>query len=460
MKVGSYRLFGLYPSEAQLAQIADLATSGLSPGKVGDRQTWLAAVRTVNPQFERLNDPLLEEAYKSWLDRIWQSVWRRNEEEINDLWEHARHLSVAEHCRLVYPVDGEVKVEDGEVRIRTALEKQKLTNVKVFDSRQWFLRAVGYSRDSEAFVVFRGTLKTEIQNWRLNLDVDRRDPGLHRGFVRAWQLLEPEIKHWLDHLPVRPAEVTLAGHSLGGAMAVVAAEDLQAQYKIRQIITFGSPRLATPEFAGVYAMSALGAVTRRYIHETDIVPRVPPAKLFRHVGKEYYVTRNGAIAPSAPESTFDRRVGELHRSAADFVGGTGSFVHEIVSGTPDRGLNPLFGSKTRASGLNDAIQGVRNIAQYIVYSEIRWVLYALGAVAAVLAVVYLFIRSWMRWSAIKFDTEQHDMDGYTTALAKLNDTWFKRRFPGTGMPLGLSILQWPPSEKARLFGIPTQPPPE
>jgi hypothetical protein len=71
---------------------------------------------------------------------------------------------------------------------------------------------------------------------------------------------------------------------------------------------------------------------------------------------------------------------------------------------------------------------------------------------------YLCIRSCMRWSALRFDTEQHDMDGYTTALAKLNDTWFKRRFPGTGMPLGLSILQGVPSEKGPLFGIRTQPP--
>ncbi len=90
--------------------------------------------------------------------------------------------------------------------------------------------------------------------------------------------------------------VFFTGHSLGGALATLAAwwwEEPEAQYETSVLYTFGSPRVAVRALAG-YLNSRLRAY--RVVNSTDIVPRVPtPVFWFRHVGEVVYFTRAGRL---------------------------------------------------------------------------------------------------------------------------------------------------------------------
>src|SRR5262245_57879144 len=98
-----------------------------------------------------------------------------------------------------------------------------------------------------------------------------------QAFVRPWKIARPP----------NPL-VVFTGHSLGGALAVIAAERAM-RANIAQatcVYTFGSPRTGGSAFFDRYTQR-LGDVTFRLVHGTDIVATVPPAlnNRFLHVGR-------------------------------------------------------------------------------------------------------------------------------------------------------------------------------
>jgi hypothetical protein len=366
----------------------------------------------------------VEQAYRSWVDETWKAVFKHQQAENAALWEDARYATLARHCGLVYPRGGAKIVEEEErSRIEVALMLGAsdvmgcLSHVEVFCDTRWSLLAVGYMRGSEACLVFRGTLVTNLSNWRLNFDMRRRESGLHQGFARAWEALEPAVRQWLDGLPARPVALTLTGHSLGGAMAVVAADSLRTLYPIGRVITFGSPRLASPEFAEAYVRSGLEAMTRRYIHQTDLVPRIPPAGMFQHVGAAYFITREGTIVPDEPEPTFQHYVKGLNEHAAELGRLGGSALLNVVA----PGYTPP-GTPQNTSWVNSLLSQF----QPLLYAYAGYVLLGLAAVVSLFAAGYVSLRSWLRIHALKQDADRHAMDGYMTAFTKLQGEWSQR----------------------------------
>ena len=108
-------------------------------------------------------------------------------------------------------------------------------------------------------VAFRGTVSEDVTglqhsgNWATNLDSKivplSRDLvqgsgeiGVHRGFQAAYEAVFAALLAWLrERLEVR--SLCLAGHSLGGALATLAAIHLQSIWKcIDLVVTFGSPK--------------------------------------------------------------------------------------------------------------------------------------------------------------------------------------------------------------------------
>jgi hypothetical protein len=167
-----------------------------------------------------------------------------------------------------------------------------------------------------AVLVFRGTEVGGVSAADLFTDVNTAlapfpgSPGaqVHSGFQRAfkylWPRLEPALTsamHDLDHLFV-------AGHSLGGALAVLATAQLFTQApvaaplrtKLRGVYTFGGPMVGDPDFAALCG-GLFGDRTFRHVYGYDVVPRLPPRTVgrFAHFGAEYHGTRREAWAPRA-----------------------------------------------------------------------------------------------------------------------------------------------------------------
>jgi len=164
--------------------------------------------------------------------------------------------------------------------------------------------------DGSIIIAFRGT--ADIRNWLTDADcvratlVESAEFGVckvHAGFLAAYEsIISPLTAHLRKNAALcrdaaTPLHVT--GHSLGGALALLAALELKRQgFNVAQVYTFGQPRVGNAAFKRLYE-KALGDRTFRVVYEEDIVPRVPllPAwhDPYRHVTGEIFVTAFGDL---------------------------------------------------------------------------------------------------------------------------------------------------------------------
>lgn len=140
------------------------------------------------------------------------------------------------------------------------------------------------------WIGFRGT--TNLADWRTNLRTDfvalRDYLCLHEGFYDAWASVRTNV---LKRLANRDA-IDLCGHSLGGAIAQVAALDLAPLFRKVRVVTFGAPRVVHKT-----AQLPVNVEHVRCVNNCDVVPRVPMrAQGYTHWGKTVYWDSDGQRA--------------------------------------------------------------------------------------------------------------------------------------------------------------------
>jgi len=72
------------------------------------------------------------------------------------------------------------------------------------------------------------------------------------------------------------------GHSLGGAIAILAARDISDIFGTNTQVgvnTFGSPRIGNQNFANYINKKVNGV---RYVHYADLIPHLPPLGFYLH----------------------------------------------------------------------------------------------------------------------------------------------------------------------------------
>lgn len=148
-------------------------------------------------------------------------------------------------------------------------------------------------------LAFSGTDPLNLAHWLTDINFVQTAEGIHGGFDAALDAAWEEVTAALRGLEPRlPLLVT--GHSLGGALAVLAARRLLAELGLASdVYTFGMPRVGSPEFAADYN-GVLGDRTFRLVHGEDVVPTVPPSELtFHHVGRLLPCPRHTRFDPAA-----------------------------------------------------------------------------------------------------------------------------------------------------------------
>jgi predicted lipase len=126
--------------------------------------------------------------------------------------------------------------------------KYPLQNVKVFSNSTGDIQGfTGYSGSSNAIILsFRGS--SNIQNWIINLSFNQVDyprcPGckVHNGFYTGYNLVKSTMISQIQALKAlhRDAKIYITGHSLGGALATLAAADVKETFgAVSVFITFG-----------------------------------------------------------------------------------------------------------------------------------------------------------------------------------------------------------------------------
>ena len=104
-------------------------------------------------------------------------------------------------------------------------------------------------------LAFRGTEK-KLSDWKTDPKAelvpakDQNTIGrIHKGFQEAYYSVESSIEAQLNRFPDCPLYVT--GHSLGGALAVVATRFIDAG-KLAACYTFGGPRVGDLDLARAF----------------------------------------------------------------------------------------------------------------------------------------------------------------------------------------------------------------
>ena len=132
----------------------------------------------------------------------------------------------------------------------------------------------GPGEEGIAVLSFRGT-ESKV-DWKTNLNAFKEivdGVPIHTGFLEAFRLVKTEIRADLDGLSSKGYALYLTGHSLGGALAIIATKEI-ARDSVGACYTFGSPRVAGYGFA-----QKVKTPIYRVVNARDIVPRVPPVFL-------------------------------------------------------------------------------------------------------------------------------------------------------------------------------------
>jgi predicted lipase len=149
----------------------------------------------------------------------------------------------------------------------------------------------------DLYIVFRGTEKgiDWINNFQIRQqiypygDESSTDVRFHRGFMLAYFAVRDRLLEAVRDLP--NYTITTTGHSLGGALATIAALDVQ--YNITQhtgqairAYTFGAPRVGNSALVNSFRQRVPDS--HRFVYGWDIVTRVPRLwQGFEHVPELY-----------------------------------------------------------------------------------------------------------------------------------------------------------------------------
>ena len=188
----------------------------------------------------------------------------------------------------------------------------------------------GDGKNLSTIVAFRGTEihpSDFITNAQFRKQKERGIPGKwHRGFLGAARSAAPSVLTAIE----RSSSVTLVGHSLGGALAIVTAALLMEEMgsRIQIIVTFGAPRccslrasrwlenmlppMSEKEQRRAFPVGKFISNNRiiQVKHDRDAIPCFPMAILnYRHCGKQVTIphpTSSGLTSENG-QQRYDRR---------------------------------------------------------------------------------------------------------------------------------------------------------
>jgi hypothetical protein len=195
---------------------------------------------------------------------------------------------------------------DGGTALREQLAADGLSLIATF---HWIapdetttLRRAGRDRGGQAYLagdddrlllIFRGS--TDTTDWVTNLQTGKRTVKvggravrLHAGFLLSYRQMAEGIDAAIAaEMARRSRPLVIVGHSLGGALAQIAAA-VSPRPELEACYSFGAPRVAASWFR-----RALTVPHYRVVNGWDVVPIVPPALLgYAHTGPSYHLRRD------------------------------------------------------------------------------------------------------------------------------------------------------------------------
>ena len=195
-------------------------------------------------------------------------------------------------------------------------------NFRYFNNKGRDTQAYMFRTESFMVLAFRGSqepkdwltnVTTQLRNFTIRKDgittLSSYKGRVHTGFFLAWASIEravlSQIGRWREDAFDRGEDLPplyITGHSLGGALATMAAAALSDNgINVAGVYTFGQPRVGDRTFVNQLNTHTKGKVFR-FVNNNDIVPHVPPpfsiwnpTRLYGHIGTIKYFDAAGTI---------------------------------------------------------------------------------------------------------------------------------------------------------------------
>ena len=251
-----------------------------------------------------------------------------------------------------------------------ATEQLGLPGFVWIDLTEHFTNLYAIAAGGPGFVViaFRGT--KDFDDWMTDLqatpvgfpwifakgpDVGDIHAGFGHALVDAWGQVRDAISDLIPTPDVAPnmsqqSTLWLTGHSLGGALAVIAgaAFSMWSDAPIRSvsgIYTFGQPRVGLFEFCSNYDHLLRGK-TFRFVNDQDLVPRVPFRGFdYSDLGQMIHFDSNGV--PQLQSSQWSSFLNRTLQSFDDFFNIAGHAQSDVRDHSMD-GYQQLVQSQAAA----------------------------------------------------------------------------------------------------------------
>lgn len=190
-----------------------------------------------------------------------------------------------------------------------------------------------FRHEGIACLVFRGSANRGhwLSNFKVVAPAHPNHPWgtVHHGFAASFEAIIPSVMAPFAAAAKDAGIVWLAGHSLGGALAVHAAAWLRIHTGLQpHLRTYGQPMPGFDDFRARFQTELPDRLVR-FINQSDLVPRLPGVG-YAHCGKPKTITRNGELqafgaadealqltdqdAPSADSATLENFLAELEQA--------------------------------------------------------------------------------------------------------------------------------------------------
>ncbi|NOX43230.1 MAG: lipase family protein [Gammaproteobacteria bacterium] len=158
--------------------------------------------------------------------------------------------------------------------LKTELSTLKMGLIETFDISG--TQAILVSFNNFIVLAFRGTESTSIKDIKADAKakttICETGGKIHTGFKEAFELVRFAIDKKLNEDEFQKKPLFITGHSLGGALATVAAKKLAHKGGLAACYTFGSPRVGDEEW-----IMNIKTPIYRLVNAADCVTMLPPS---------------------------------------------------------------------------------------------------------------------------------------------------------------------------------------
>jgi triacylglycerol lipase len=198
-------------------------------------------------------------------------------------------LSLARAARLAY---------HDQFAIASLIRNWNFTQFHFFEQNN--TQAFMMGNDQLIVLAFRGTEGNSIKDWMTDVSINLIEDcygEVHRGFSFGLNEIWQDVLLKLKSFRTQNQPLFITGHSLGAALATIAAARLSAPHQVQGVYTFGSPRVGNQDFAACFD-SVYSGRAFRFVNNNDLVTRVAPREFgYKHVSQSMYFDAIGKLHP-------------------------------------------------------------------------------------------------------------------------------------------------------------------